>query len=94
MAREEIMRSRRAESRKVCIHLTKKHTSGTNRKIAKLFETLTYSAVAKINSAVSQQLAVDKELRNRIENASIKIFPFRGLTPLFPLSRTKWPKAV
>ena len=78
VGREEMMRSRRAESRKVCIHLMKKHTSATNREIAKLFGTLTYSAVAKINAAVSQQLAVDKELRKRMERLQLEYSFFKG----------------
>ncbi len=35
------------------------------------FGTLTYSAVAKINAAVSQQLTVDKELRTHMERLQL-----------------------
>jgi REP element-mobilizing transposase RayT len=66
IAREEILRDKRSEARKACIYLMKKHTGATNREIAELFGTLTYSAVAKISQNFSRQMAVDKELRWRI----------------------------
>jgi putative transposase len=66
VGRDEMMRSRRAESRKVCIYLIKKHTSATNMEIAKLFDTLTYSAVAKIAAFISRQMEVDKDLKKRV----------------------------
>ncbi len=71
VAREEIMRNKRSETRKTCIYLMKKHTCATNREIAELFGTLSYSAVAKISQNISKQLEIDKALRERIKGLQI-----------------------
>ena len=63
---------------KVCIHLIKKHTSSTNRDIAKTSGTLTHSAAAKINESVSKRLAADKELREQIKKLEIEYSLFKG----------------
>jgi hypothetical protein len=44
----------------------KKHTCATNREIADLFGTLSYSAVAKISQNFTQHLERDKALQKRI----------------------------
>jgi ABC-type uncharacterized transport system ATPase component len=67
IGREEMMRSKSGESRRACILLIKKHTSATNPEVAKLFGTLTYSAVAKIYAAASKQMLLDKELQEHVE---------------------------
>ena len=64
---EELKKSRRHDSRKICVYLIKKHTSATNREIAELFGNLSYSAVAKIDQSVSSRLAADKDLRLLME---------------------------
>ncbi|GAB7025467.1 REP-associated tyrosine transposase [Geotalea toluenoxydans] len=78
VAREEIMRDKRSEARKACIYLMKKHTCATNREIAKLFGTLSYSAVAKISQNISQQLGVDKSLQERIKGLQVKNSLFKA----------------
>ena len=78
VTREEARKIRRSDSRKVCIHLIKKHTSVTNREIAQMFGTLSSSAVAKINESVSKRLAVDKELRKQIKRLEAKYSFFKG----------------
>ena len=77
VTREEIVRTRRSQSRKACVYLIKKHTCATNLEIAESFGTLTYSAVAKIDASVSKQLAVDKELREEIERLEVKYSFFK-----------------
>jgi putative transposase len=71
IAKEEIMRNKRNEARKVCVYLIKKHTCATNREIAELFGTLSYSAVAKISQNISKQLGIDKELNGRIKGLQV-----------------------
>jgi chromosomal replication initiation ATPase DnaA len=78
VAREEMLRSRRSESRKLCIYLIKKHTCATNRVIAELFGTLTYSAVAKISEGISKQLAVNKQLREQVKKLEMKYSYFKA----------------
>jgi chromosomal replication initiation ATPase DnaA len=78
VAREEMMRSGRSESRKICIYLIKKHTCATNREIAELFGTLTYSAVAKISGSVSKQLAVNEQLQEQIKKLEIRYSFFKA----------------
>lgn len=78
VAREEIMRNKRSDARKACIYLMKKHTCATNREIAELFGTLSYSAVAKISQNISQQLRVDKSLQERIKGWQVKNSIFKA----------------
>jgi hypothetical protein len=78
VAREEIMRNKRSEARKACIYLMKKHTRATNWEIAKLFGTLSYSAVAKISQNITLQLGVDKSLRERIKGLQVKYSFFKA----------------
>jgi hypothetical protein len=78
ITREDMICSRRGESRKTCIYLIKKHTSAKNREIAQLFGTLSYSAVAKINQSVSKQLAGDKELQERIRRLEVEYSLFNA----------------
>ena len=78
VAKEEIMRDKRNEARKVCVYLIKKHTCATNREIAELFGTLSYSAVAKISQNISKQMGVDKELKGRIKGVEVKISLFKA----------------
>ncbi|MDD2335275.1 MAG: transposase [Geobacteraceae bacterium] len=78
VAREEIMRNKRSEARKACIYLMKKHTSTTNREIAELFGTLSYSAVAKVSQNITQQLESDKELQKRIKGLQSKYSLFKA----------------
>jgi len=75
--REEMLRSRRSASRKVCIYLIRKHTCATNREIAELFGTLTYSAVAKISGSVSKQL-LNKDVREQIKKLETKYSYFKA----------------
>jgi putative transposase len=78
VAKEEIMRDKRSEARKACIYLMKKHTCATNRDIAELFGTLSYSAVAKISQYFSKQLEEDKSLRERIKGLQLKNSLFKA----------------
>lgn len=77
VVREEIMRNKRSESRKACIYLMKKHTCATNREIAELFGTLSYSAVAKISQNITKQLERDKALQKRIKELQAKYSLFK-----------------
>jgi len=72
------MRDKRNEARKVCIYLIKKHTCATNREIAELFGTLSYSAVAKISQNISKQMGVDTELKGRIKGVEVKNSLFKA----------------
>jgi REP element-mobilizing transposase RayT len=78
VARDVIMRNKRSEARKTCIYLMKKHTCATNREIAELFGTLSYSAVAKISQNISQQLGLDKSLQGRIKGLQVKYSLFKA----------------
>lgn len=78
VTREEILRNKRSEARKACIYLMKKHTCATNREIAELFGTLTYSAVAKISQNISKQLGIDKELKECIKGLQLKYSLFKA----------------
>ncbi len=78
VAKDEIMRDKRNEARKVCIYLIKKHTCATNREIAELFGTLSYSAVAKISQNISKQMGVDTELKGRIKGVEVKNSLFKA----------------
>jgi putative transposase len=78
VAREVIMRNKRSEARKVCVYLMKKHTCATNGEIAELFGTLSYSAVAKINQYITQQLERDKTLQKRIKGLQGKYSHFKA----------------
>jgi REP element-mobilizing transposase RayT len=78
LTREEIMCSRRSESRKACVYLIKRHTCATNREVAELFGTLSYSAVAKISQSVSKQLVVDNELGEQIKRLQAKYSLFKA----------------
>jgi chromosomal replication initiation ATPase DnaA len=78
VTREEMVRNRRGESRKACIYMIRKHTCATNREIAELFGTLTYSAVAKISESVSRQLPVNKNLQEQIKMMEMKYSYFKA----------------
>lgn len=78
VTREELKSSRRSDSRKVCVYLIKKHTSATNREIAEIFGSLSYSAVAKIDRSVSSRLATDDDLRELIERMQVEYSLFKA----------------
>ena len=78
VSKDEIIRNKRSKARKACIYLMKQHTCATNREIAELFGTLSYSAVAKISQNVSQQMGVDKSLREHIKGLQVKYSLFKA----------------
>jgi putative transposase len=78
VTKEEILRDKRSEARKACIYLMKKHTCATNREIAELFGTLSYSAVAKISQNFSMQLEEDRSLQKRIKGLQLKNSLFKA----------------
>jgi len=78
VAREDVILNKRSEARKACVYLMKKHTCATNREIAELFGTLSYSAVAKISQNITQQLERDKALQKRINGLQGKYSLFKA----------------
>ena len=64
---DELLRDR-GEYRNIAIHLMKKWTSITNKKIGGLFGDLSYTAVSKANKRFIMKIKKDRKLRRRVDD--------------------------
>jgi hypothetical protein len=67
ISRQEIDKSENSEPRKIFIYLAKKHAVATTREISSLLREKGYAATAKMYQRTVKDLAVDKDLRGRVE---------------------------
>lgn len=63
---KEVLRDR-GECRNIAIHLIKKWTSITNKRIGDMFGGLSFSAVSKVNQRFSIRIKNDRKLRRKVE---------------------------
>ena len=74
---EEVFRDR-GKYRNIAIHLLKKRTSITNKRIGEMFGGLSFSAVSKVNQRFSIRIKSDRTLRRRVEGIKSNLSHVKG----------------
>jgi len=70
---DEILENKRRKYRNIAIYLINKYTDLTNKQLGKLFENISYSAVAKIYQRFSEKLERDIALKKKIGDIMVNM---------------------
>ncbi len=82
VSRDDIMKNRYSEERKVAIYLMKERTGATHREIGKAFSGLSNSAVGKVYQRFKKEIYGNRKLRRKVTTIE-KTLSFVGGPPLF-----------
>ncbi len=80
VSKEEIIKNKYSELRRIAIYLIKKNTGATNSEIGDLFGGITYSAVAKSYDRINKKIKKNRKLKMKIgaierELSKVKVRP-------------------
>lgn len=78
ISKEDVLKDKRADIRKIAIYLMKEHTGAKNKQIGELMGNISYSAVVKTYQRFRKKIEKDKGLRRRIDKIEAKLSSVKG----------------